>query len=1207
MDKLSNYVHLHVHTIYSLLDGMTDVKKLAKKAASLGMKAVAITDHGAMYGCVAFHEAMREAGVKPIIGCEFYVAPSSRFNKGENNGEKEDMYYHLILLAKNEEGYKNLCRLVTMANKEGFYYKPRIDFELLEKFHDGLICLSACLAGELPRKIIKMVNSVGSDKEAAEVDVRNTINAYHNLFGEDYYFEVQNHGIPEESLVAQELIRLSAETGIKAVCTNDCHYLDSEDAEAHDWLLCMQTKKKITDTDRMRYTGDYSFKSEDEMRKLFPGNPELFTNTLEIADKCDFRFKFAPKEVEYRMPVVRIPEKYYNDYFGYLKDEAYNGLDNRYPEGHPEREQAKENLEFELGIIKSMGFAEYFLDTRKTILWARAHGCLVGPGRGSGAGSTLNYCLTITDLDPIKYGLLFERFLNPERVSMPDIDVDYQDSRKDDVIASEAESNGHEFFCKIQALGGLKAKQVLKDTARVAGLTVADGNILSKLIPNDPKMTLEKAIKENPVIESVLNNNATYRKVWSIATKLEGLKKSAGTHACGHIPTPVPCEELFPCSVDKETGYLVCQYDMAEAEHLGNLKKDLLMLRNLTIISAAQKAIKVNHGVDIPLWTDRILNDEDALKLFWTGDTNGVFQFESEGMKKFMAELQPTCFEDIIAGVSLYRPGPMDYIPDYIEGKHNPGSITYDFPELKPILAPTYGVITYQEQVMQIVQKLAGFSKGEADVVRKGMGKKKMDIIEAEGKKFIDGDDKFPGCVKNGLDRAKAEALWVKMAKFGEYAFNKSHAACYAAISMQTAYIKAHYPLEFYAALFTSVMGKTALLKKYIHEAKSKGIEVMEPSINTSTEVFEAVAESGKISFAITALKGLGDSVVKGIIREREKNGPYSGIVELMMRNSECKLNKGGIESLVKAGALDCFGHTRAAMLEALPVLAKKVQKLKKKGTASSEPQLSLFDLYGEQMGIEAKGLNFEMQDDIIEMPELKRELLLEYEKEAAGRYISGHPFEAYDNRIRVEGYALTSLSAFETEEDDNDESDTDNAVEDTGDSDAANTALVDGQAVAVAGIIRDGKMFFTKKDSKPMKVFYLEDVEGYAKIVVFPKAYARLSGESVSLMDDGTPVVVTGKVMVDQQDGSYSVMADNIYSLKCCRKFVKATVSDEEYHDGWLYKERNASGTDIIRLSNRDTGLRMDIPFAYSDAFQASLETSGVDYSLMYLVSTHR
>ena len=645
----SNFCHLHVHTDYSLLDGLGKIKDYVCRAKELGMSSLAITDHGACYGLVEFHDACKKEGIKPILGCEVYIAPGSRFVKTTDN---EKAYRHLVLLVKNKVGYKNLCLLVSRSNTEGFYYKPRIDFDLLSKHHEGLICLSACLAGEVPYKILN-----GDITGAKEI-----ITKYRNLFGDDYYLEIQNHGIHEEALVADELIRLSREMNIKLVCTNDCHYVNSEDKEAHDWLISMQQGKKVSDSDRMRYEGDYSLKSEDEMRDLFLSIPEAFDNTMEISNKCDFTFEYG----NYRMPKVDIPENYNGDYNKYLEELAWEGWRERYPAGHPSREKAIKKLSYELSVIKKMGFAEYFLDTRKTVIYAKKHGILVGPGRGSAAGSVLCYGLKITDIDPIKYDLLFERFLNPDRISMPDIDVDYNYSYKEEVIASEAESNGKDCFAKIQTFGTLLAKGVLRDCARTAGYSPEIGSKLASLIPSELGITLDQAWEKNPEIKAYIDSDSKLQKLWQIARKLEGTKKSAGTHACGHIPTPIPCEQLFPVSVDKETGYLICQYNMSDAEHLGNLKKDLLMLRNLTVIDVAQKLIKKRHAIDIPLWTDEILNDKDALLMISKGETDGVFQLESKGMQGFMKDLKPDCYEDIIAGVSLYRPGPMDYIPKYV-------------------------------------------------------------------------------------------------------------------------------------------------------------------------------------------------------------------------------------------------------------------------------------------------------------------------------------------------------------------------------------------------------------------------------------------------------------------------------------------------------------------------------------------------------------
>lgn len=702
-EKRNGFVHLHVHSYYSILDGMSRIPDIVDHVKEMGMTACALTDHGACYGLVEFYDECRKKGIKPILGCEVYEAPEDMSKKSLQEGER---YYHLILLVKNETGYRNLCHLVSQANINGFYYKPRIDFSLLQKYHEGLICLSACVQGRIAQYVLK-----GRMDGAEEWALK-----YKSLFGDDYYLEIQDHGISFEKEAYGGIIKISETTGIPLVCTNDSHYVRKEDAEAHDYLVALQQQKTVADTGHMRYAGDYSLRPETEMRGLFPDHPEAFDNTVKIADKCSFDFVYG----HYRMPKVYIPDSYGNDYFGYLKDLAEKGFEKRYPVENAERDQASKNLEHELSVIRQMGFAEYFLDTRKTINWCRENGILVGPGRGSAAGSTLCYCLGITDIDPIPYGLIFERFLNPERVSMPDIDTDYDYSHKDDVVRFEAESNGLDHFSKIQTFVAMNARGVLKDIARVSGYPVSVGVKLSSLVPDDPKITLDKAYEMNPELRELADGE--YAKLWKIAKKLEGTPKSVSTHACGHIPTPVPCEDLYPVSVDEETGYLVCQYNMTQAEHLGNLKKDLLMLRNLTIIDYARKAVEARTGVPVPLWTQDILNDREALQMIARGDTNGVFQLESEGMKGFMKNLKPDCFEDIIAGVALYRPGPMDFIPDYISGKHDPSSVHYLVPQLEPILSPTYGVIVYQEQVMAITRALAGFSMAEADIVRKAMG-----------------------------------------------------------------------------------------------------------------------------------------------------------------------------------------------------------------------------------------------------------------------------------------------------------------------------------------------------------------------------------------------------------------------------------------------------------------------------------------------------
>lgn len=1084
-DGKRGFVHLHVHTEYSLLDGMSKIPDLVKKVKDSGMTACAITDHGVGYGLVDFYNVCKEQGIKPILGCECYEAPGSRFDK--SSGTDDSRYYHLILLVKNETGYKNLCRLISRSNTEGFYYKPRIDFELLQKYHEGLICMSACLAGRVPKAIQQGIQT--GNMEQAEY----AVSKYHDMFQDDYYLEIQNHGIREEGIVANELVRISRKMGIKLVCTNDCHYVNHEDREAHEYLLCIQTRKKIDDPDHMRYEGDYSVMTEQEMRQLFPSLPEAFDNTLEIADKCNFEFTFG----DYRMPKVHIPKEYGTDFFRYLSDEAWKGLEKRYPKGHPERETAKKDLEYELGVIKQMGFAEYFLDTRKTIVWAREHNVLVGPGRGSAAGSRMCYCLGITDIDPIKYNLLFERFLNPERISMPDIDVDFDYSHKDEVVAFEAEDNGKDHFAKIQTFMAMNAKGIIRDIASVAGYPPAVGAEIAGLIPEDPKITLEKAWELNPELQKFINSDSGYQKLWDIARKLEGTKKSPSTHACGHIPTPVPCEELFPVGVDSETGYLVCQYNMTDAEHLGNLKKDLLMLRNLTIIDTAQKEIKEKYGIEIPLWADEILNDKKALEMIAAGDTNGVFQLESDGMKDFMKKLKPTCFDDIIAGVALYRPGPMEYISTYIQGKHDPSSIHYLTPKLEEILESTYGVIVFQEQVMRIVRKLAGFSMGRADLIRKAMGKKKQKIMDKEAPRFIYGDPELniAGCVNNGIKEEIAKQIWDQMVDFAKYAFNRSHAAAYAAVSMQTAYLKAHYPLEFAAGLLTSVMDKTDKLSIYISEYRKKGYQLLSPDLNTCSTEFTVVGNS--ICYGLAAIKGVGITPLKKIIGERETNGPYKDFYDFIIRTPRC--DKKMLDSLAGAGALDFTNLTRRTLIESGEKYLENKRSEDKKQISG---QMSLFDFFDEN----SENMKILTQEQVRNLPEYPENELLSKEKETTGIYISSYPLDQY-KEILLQNRITENVAFLENTE-------------------TGSYMVSDGQEVRIAGMIVSCKSIFTKKDNKPMAFLGVEDATNTVDVVVFPNLYCDLA----MMLEKDRSVVVTGQVSI--KDDKPSVLADNIFFL---------------------------------------------------------------------------
>ena len=1150
------FTHLHLHTEYSLQDGMGKIPNIVNRVKELGMTACAITDHGVGYGLVEFYNTCKEAGIKPILGCEVYVAPGSRFDKSRSIGEKA--YYHLILLVKNEQGYKNLCILISRSNTEGFYYRPRIDFELLKEHAEGLVCLSACVAGEAQRHIIN-----GDTDKAKEVVLR-----YKNLFGDDYYLEIQNHGIREESLVAQEFVKISKELNVKLVCTNDCHYINSDDAEAHEWLLCLQQGKTLKHPDRMVYQGDYSIKSEEDMRKLFPALPEAFDNTMEIADKCNFDFVFG----NYRMPKVVIPEEYGTDYFRYLSDEAWKGYEEKYPEGHPERAKAKENLTYELSVVKQMGFAEYFLDTRKTILYAKSHNIPVGPGRGSGAGSTMNYCLGITYIDPIKYNLLFERFLNPERVSMPDIDVDYDYAYKDEIVKSEADSNGWNCFAKIQTFGAMNAKMVIRDCARVYGLEASVGAALSKMIPDQLQMTLEKAWELNPDIKETIEGNEDYKKVWSIARKLEGLKKSASTHACGHIPTPVPCEQLFPVSVDHETGYLICQYNMTDAEHLGNLKKDLLMLRNLTIINVAQHLVKERYGVEIPLWTEEIINDKEALKMIASGETDGIFQLESQGMKNFMKELKPDCFEDIIAGVSLYRPGPMDFIPKYIEGKKNPAGIIYKVPELKEILEPTYGVIVYQEQVMHIVRSLAGFSMGRADIVRKAMSKKRAAIMEEEGRRFIYGDEELsiPGCVNRNIPEEIAKSIYDEMVDFAKYAFNKSHAACYAAISMQTAYLKCHYIKEFMAGLLSSVMDKTEKLVIYIANCKKNGVKILPPDINISEKNF--IIEGESIRFGLLALKGVGQDVIEEIVKEREEHGRYTCFMDFIMRNPN--LNKKVCEALIKTGALDFTGYSRRSLLLNEESLIQGIRKDKKNQV---DGQLSLFDIMEEKTDVK-------INDSIRNVPEYSKMELLKQEKEISGIYISGHPMDEYIGFIKKN----TDLSG---------EAFVPTVIEADGDMQETYPELTDGKKVSMAGIVTSIKKIFTKKDNRAMAFATMEDLDGSFECVIFPDTYEKYKntlGESQKLHIKGN---------ISLNDDKPSVLISEVTNLEDITKklWVQFTTTEEyeRQKDRLVGIQKMYPGNDVLVVYIKEKGkeglIRSSIKVS-EDCFLATKEAYGED-----------
>ena len=1062
----NEFSHLHVHSDYSLLDGLGKIGDYVKYGKSLGMKAMAFTDHGTMAGLVTAYDTCKANGMKFIGGFEAYVAPygTTRFEKKASEGKA---YNHLIILFKNAEGYKNGCELLTRSHTEGFYYKPRIDFDLLKEHHEGLVVMSACLAGAVPQAIVH-----------GNVDLaKQIIMEYKEVFGDDYYLEIQDHGIPEEREVITALLTLSEECGVKLIATNDCHYVRKDEKEAHNWLLCMQTDKRINEENRMINDGDYYLKSKEEMLELFPYCPEAVYNTQEVVDKCNFEFEYG----HYRMPKVHIPKEYGNDYFKYLEDEAWKGFEKRYPHCHQRRAEAEPRLKYELGIIKQMGFAQYFLDIRKTIKEAKDNHILVGPGRGSGAGSCMNYCLEITDLEPLQYDLLFERFLNPERISMPDIDTDFEYLRKDDVIAAEANDYGYDCFAKIETFGTMLAKNVLKGCTKVSGIEnhVAIGAKLANFITGNNSLKQEWEI--NPDLQSYVHSDPRLEKIWDISLKLEGTKKSAGTHACGHIPTPVPCEQLFPCRLDSESGLLVCEYDMNQAEHLGNLKKDLLMLRNLTIIDIAQKEIKKRTGKDIPLWDESILNDKKALNMIASGDTDGVFQLESDGMKKFMRQLQPDCFEDIIAGVALYRPGPMDYIPDYIQNKHNPNDIKYITPELESILAPTYGIIVYQEQVMLIVQKLAGFSMGRADVVRKAMGKKKQEIMDQEGPHFINGDKELniEGCTGRGISEEAAQKIWNQMVDFAKYAFNKSHAAAYAAISMQTAYLKANYPLEFAVGLLTSVMDDSKKLMKYVTSFRQTGVNILPPDVTKSEYGFSIETDDDgneSIRFGLFAIKGVGEDVANTIPAERAKQ-PYKDIDDFVKRHMS--FNRKAFENLAKAGAFDAFGHTRQTLVENFDTM---LTSIKTQAKNYDENQLTLFDF----------GLDVDTSYKFNEYPEYSYLQKCRNEKDATGMYVSGHPASTIENITKKNG--AVNIEDIVSE----------------------NSIYHNDDEVAIGGVITEIKKKITKKGNI-MMIIDVEDTTGHISVLLFEHAIQKFQPE---LNEDGL-IFLKGKVRGGGEDSS--------------------------------------------------------------------------------------
>lgn len=1059
-----DFTHLHVHTEYSLLDGSAKIKELVARAKELGMKSLAITDHGVMYGAIDFYKAAKAAGIKPIIGCEVYVAPGSRFDREITKGE--DRYYHLVLLAKNNQGYKNLSKIVSKGFTEGYYYKPRVDMEVLETYSDGVIALSACLAGEVAVNLRK--NNYEGAKETAL--------RYLNIFGEgNYYLEMQDHGIPEQRTVNAGIMRLSQETGIPVVVTNDSHYITAEDAEAHDVLLCIQTGKLVSDQDRMRYDGgQYYLKSPDEMAALFPYAKEALENTCKIADMCNVDIVFG----EQKVPRFDVPSGY--DAFSYLKELCQKGLERRYV---PVTKELQERLDFELNTIKNMGYVDYFLIVWDFIRYAKDNGIAVGPGRGSAAGSIVSYCLEITNIDPIKFNLLFERFLNPERVTMPDIDIDFCYERRQEVIDYVVRKYGKEKVVQIVTFGTMAAKMCIRDVGRAMDLPYSLCDKVAKAIPNDLGMTIPKALDSSKDLKEMYNNEPSVAKLIDMAIKLEGLPRHSSMHAAGVVIGRESIDEYVPLSRGSEDA-ITTQYNMTTIEELGLLKMDFLGLRTLTVIQNAVKHVKENHGIDIDI--EHIdFNDKEVYDMISAGKTEGVFQLESAGMKNFMKELKPANIEDVIAGISLYRPGPMDFIPLYIKGKEHPEDVTYDHPALEKILAPTYGCIVYQEQVMQIVMELAGYTLGRSDLVRRAMSKKKADVMAKERQNFVYGNEAegVPGCISRGISEDIANKVFDEMTDFAKYAFNKSHAAAYAVVAYQTAYLKCHYPVEFMAALISSVKENSGKVSAYIQTCRTMGIKILPPDINEGKGDFSVSGDS--IRYGLSAVKSVGDGVTDIIRNEIDENGPFKGLEDFVQRLSNKEANKRTIESFIGAGAFDGFGYNRKQMILVYPKIIEQVGQDKKNAMTG---QMSLLDFLGEE-----EKSDFQIQYPDVE--EFSKEDLLAKEKEMLGIYISGHPLDEYLDVIekRVNARSTDFVP----------------------DEESGQFRVKDKIPYTIGGMI-EAITIKTTRHGDNMAFITLEDLYGTVEVVVFPRDYSRYKNFLVK----DSKVLIKGNASVTEEEG---------------------------------------------------------------------------------------
>jgi len=1094
------FTHLHSHTEYSLLDGSCKIKEVIARAKELGMDSLAITDHGVMYGVIDFYKAATEAGIRPILGCEVYVTPGSRFDR--ETGKGEDRYYHLILLAENNEGYANLTKIVSRGFTDGFYYKPRVDYETLKEFHEGIIASSACLAGEVARNIVR---DRYDDAKAAAL-------RYLEIFGENNFFlELQDHGLPEQKKANQGLLRLSRETGIPLIATNDNHYTYAEDAEPHDILLCIQTGKKVSDTDRMRYEGgQYYLKSEEEMRRLFPYVPDAIERTHEIAERCNVTITFH----EMKLPAYDVPEGY-EDAWAYLCALCAEGMARRYPDDDG---TLRERLEYELGVIHRMGYVDYFLIVWDYINFAKSHGISVGPGRGSAAGSIVSYCLGITDIDPIRYQLIFERFLNPERVSMPDIDVDFAFERRQEVIDYVVKKYGKDRVVQIITFGTLAAKGVVRDVGRVLDLPYARCDAIAKMIPNDLGMTLDKALTMSKDLRSACETDPEVKKLIDLSRRLEGLPRHSSMHAAGVVISKKNVDEYVPLSRGAD-GSITTQFTMTTLEELGLLKMDFLGLRTLTVIQNAAEAAEKKTGKRIDM-LDLDFNDPKVMEMIGRGDTEGVFQLESAGMKSFMKELKPETLEDIIAGISLYRPGPMDFIPRYLKGKNDRSSIRYECAELEPILRPTYGCIVYQEQVMQIVRDLAGYTLGRSDLVRRAMSKKKESVMKKERQNFVYGnaDEGVPGCVSKGIPAEVANHIFDEMTDFAKYAFNKSHAACYAYVSFQTAWLKYYFPKEFMAALMTSVIDNTTKTSEYILTCRQMGIPILAPDVNEGESGFSVSGDG--IRFGLSAIKNVGTGVSDEIVRERESGGPFRSLEDFIDRLSNKEVNRRTLENFIKAGALDSLPGNRKQKVLIVPELLDR--KNNRKNTVAG--QMTLFDFATEE----------DRESFRVAFPktgEFAREDLLAFEKETLGIYLSGHPLDSY---MDLWERNVTAKS-----------------IDFIVDPETGRANVRDGERVTIGGLLTE-RTLKTTKTNQTMAFVTVEDLVGSVETLLFPKTFERYR----DMLVPEAKVFMRGRVSVGDEDVQGKLICEDL------QPFVKRETTL------WIrYRNRAAYDADIGRL----------------------------------------